>query len=287
MKTLYHYCSTSSFLSIIKTRSIRLSSLTLSNDSKEGKILSDTLNKLFEDESLDKEVYEQIRSAVGFLEEIFDGLGFCLSEVGDLLSQWRGYANDGGGFSIGFSKKYLELLKDNLPRKKPKYQICKVLYDRVEHQKAVKPIYDAIKSVVESGKLCYPRPKGLLSISSDDDIQEEIDEYKKAYKKLILSVLSKGLSNLFSLKSEAFVEEKEWRLISYLIKDESDNCSYFSKNNKIVPYRIFPLIPLELEPISEVIIGPKNITPDFVVDGLLNKYGYKGVKISRSKATYR
>jgi hypothetical protein len=32
----------------------------------------------------------------------------CFSEAGDLLSQWRGYANDAQGISIGFYKPILQ-----------------------------------------------------------------------------------------------------------------------------------------------------------------------------------
>lgn len=39
-------------------------------------------------------------------ENIF---AFCLSEEADLLSQWRGYADDGRGVCIGFKKEALEL----------------------------------------------------------------------------------------------------------------------------------------------------------------------------------
>lgn len=287
MKTLYHYCSLSAFISMIESRSIRLSSLTLSNDSMEGKILADTLNKLFAQEDLDQKTLKQLKGAIDFHAEMFDGLGFCLSEVGDLLSQWRGYASDGEGFSVGFSKEYIEKLRSKLPKKEPKYNLMQVIYDPLEQQKAVSPTYEAIKSVVESGKLHYPTGQfGLLGLRTEEQRQKEIDEYSLAFKTVIKSLV-KSLPNLFSLKSAAFMEEKEWRLISYFLKGEENNCSFFPRKNRIVPYREFELLPLDSQPILEVIIGPKNITPDYVVESLLKQNGFKDVLIKRSIATYR
>ena len=37
-------------------------------------------------------------------QDAFIYWAFCLSEEGDLLSQWRGYGDDGRGFSIGFDE---------------------------------------------------------------------------------------------------------------------------------------------------------------------------------------
>ncbi|MDP2064189.1 MAG: DUF2971 domain-containing protein, partial [Phaeovulum sp.] len=43
-------------------------------------------------------------------------LGFCLSEESDLLSQWRGYAQDGAGFSVSFSVEKLKHIIDAADR---------------------------------------------------------------------------------------------------------------------------------------------------------------------------
>jgi hypothetical protein len=46
MTVLYHYCSTSTFVSIISGKSIWLSSLNLSNDTMEGKLVAETLCRM-------------------------------------------------------------------------------------------------------------------------------------------------------------------------------------------------------------------------------------------------
>ena len=69
-----------------------MSSLTLSNDFMEGKHVSDLLCEFLGKEDLDEATSEALKEAVSFLNQFVDGLGFCLSEDGNLLSQWRGYA---------------------------------------------------------------------------------------------------------------------------------------------------------------------------------------------------
>ena len=112
---LYHYCSNQAFQSIINTRAIWLSALSLSNDTMEGKWLRNVFSKVCADEKLDGDATDKVIAHIDGLEAIFVGLGFCLSEHGDMLSQWRGYASDASGICIGFSaeyfKKFSELLQ--------------------------------------------------------------------------------------------------------------------------------------------------------------------------------
>jgi hypothetical protein len=110
MEALYHYCPTAAFHSIIQTRSIWLSSLTLANDTMEGKLVVEALTRLAQRDGLDRVAVERLKDSVALLEGMFDGLGFCLSEDGDLLSQWRGYASDATGVAIGFSRAHLQTL---------------------------------------------------------------------------------------------------------------------------------------------------------------------------------
>lgn len=41
----------------------------------------------------------------------------CFSREGDLLSQWRAYADDGAGFSVGFTSSWLNRKHGNCPMK--------------------------------------------------------------------------------------------------------------------------------------------------------------------------
>ncbi|MEH6503792.1 MAG: DUF2971 domain-containing protein [Cycloclasticus sp.] len=285
METIFHYCSSSTFTSIISNNSIWLSSLSLSNDTMEGRFVAQTFDKLLAKSDVDAEEAEEIRKALRITGELFDGLGFCLSEKPDLLSQWRGYADDGQGFSIGFNKEYLDELSNIKDKNVPSFKLKKVFYEPVEHEAELKPIFDEIMKLVESGKLKKPK-YGLLTMPSDDELKTKNDEYLKSINDLWSKAI-RTLPNIHILKNKAFSEEVEWRLISYLLKESGDSALFRSSGNRLVPYREFKLKPLSSNAINEVYIGPKNITPYFVVEKFLLLNGFQGVTINKSEATYR
>lgn len=290
MTTLYHYCSASTFASIIADRSIWLSSLSLSNDTMEGKLVAAIFRSLFKKAGLDETKASIVMDSVMRLEEVIDGLGFCLSESGDLLSQWRGYAQDGQGFSIGFSKQYL----DTLPKQKEDgeygFSLQQVIYDPYQQEGALKPIFAQIMEDIEAGKLDMPFPPGLLTGYGNPEAEAEYEKKKERYleaiKQMTINVFQ-AMFHLYTLKNEAFREEQEWRLISYLLKGEGDKCKFRISNDRLIPYRSFKLKEIDTPTIIEVILGPKNTTPEFVVSKFLQQSGFVGTSVRRSSATYR
>jgi len=78
----------------------------------EGKLVASTIVRLAKKDSLQQDFIRHIQDVLGIFERITDGLGFCLSENGDLLSQWRGYAGNATGVAIGFSAEYLNFLSE-------------------------------------------------------------------------------------------------------------------------------------------------------------------------------
>ncbi|MCG8549285.1 MAG: DUF2971 domain-containing protein [Desulfobacterales bacterium] len=288
METLYHYCSVNTFHSIIKGKAIWLSSLSLSNDSLEGKIVSEVISHLANEEKLDPATIKRLKEYIGYLEQSIDGLGFCLSEESDLLSQWRGYANDATGFSIGFSKNYLEELAGEYKTNKQTngFRIQQVEYDQVKHIELVKPTFKKIKEQIANGAFQIPGLRGILDTRTDEEFEEETKKIKAASKSLSIQVLML-YEQLFRLKSHAFKEEKEWRLLSPRLQSGDDNCKYRATHNSLIPYRSYKIGKSAFNPIVEVIIGPKNMTPSNVVEGFLISNGFTDVKVVKSKASYR
>lgn len=290
MSTLYHYCSASSFASIIENQSIWLSSLSLSNDSAEGKIVGTTFKALFEKRGLEEKKVESAMQFINKLEEITDGLGFCLSESGDLLSQWRGYAHDGRGYSVGFSKEYLEELASKKPNEVAWFRLNKVIYTPEEHEKALQPIFDQVIEDILEGKLEMPGMLSILSGHGDSTAEYSYElalkKYQQSLHQLVLKIF-KAIFHLYTLKNHAFQEEKEWRLISHLMRDQDDQCNFRVSNNNLIPFRSYLLEKYSNPIINEVILGPKNITPEFVVKSFLKQKGFGDVSVKRSSATYR
>ncbi|MEJ1353263.1 MAG: DUF2971 domain-containing protein [Candidatus Sedimenticola sp. (ex Thyasira tokunagai)] len=237
-------------------------------------------------DEMDAQYIAKLLDSISFLEKSIDGLGFCLSEEGDLLSQWRGYAADATGVSIGFSKEYLiELADANFTSKKFSSTLQNVKYSKPEQMELLKPSYVEIKKLIDEGAFKNPLYKGLLTIGSEEEIEKENARIKELFSKLSINVLFL-FEKLFVLKSFAFREEREWRLISLLPNGKYD-AEYRATVGRIIPYREFDLQTLSSKIIEKVVIGPRNLTPPHVVEGLLAKSGFEDVEVTKSSATYR
>lgn len=165
---LYHYCPTSSFLSILTSKSIRLSALSQSNDYLEGKLVSATLKRLFSKDKINLEITNKLLNSFAFLEQVIDGFAFCLSEKEDLLSQWRGYADDGKGVSFGIKSKLFS--SSTLP---PSLKLERVAYSEADQNMRVMPYYEKVKEEINEGAFQSLRFKTLLGMQSDEEIESE------------------------------------------------------------------------------------------------------------------
>ena len=90
---------------------------------------------------------------------------------------------------------------------------------------------------------------------------------------------------LFRLKSPAFREEQEWRLLLFT-HNKTQSFLYRAKQNCIIPYLKIALMGLTCSPIVEVILGPKHITPLEVIQKFLEQNDYSA-KVTPSAASYR
>jgi hypothetical protein len=288
MDILYHYCPTASFHAIAQSHSLWLSSLSLSNDTMEGKLVARAIVRLAEKDSIPQDAVRRIQDGIGTFEKIIDGLGFCLSEDGDLLSQWRGFAADATGVAIGFSTEYLNWLSGQTRGPgESKFYLEKVEYEPSAHESSVAPTYLKVKQLIADGAFKMPGRRGvLLDNRTDKEVEQEDAIIQSANSQLAVELLAL-FSQLFRLKAYAFREEREWRLLSYLVKGGEDHCSHRVVHDRIIPYRKIELVGLERHPIAEVILGPKHGTPTKLVEDFLKQHRYGGVGVKRSEASYR
>lgn len=285
-EVLYHYCPTQTFHAIVESGRLRLSSLSLSNDNMEGKLVARTVAELAAKESIGSEKTRQLQQMLELFDDLFDGLGFCLSEQRDLLSQWRGYAGDGSGVCIGFSKQYLEWLAEDRPDPEtPGFSLQKVKYERNEHESEVLPTFNEAKRLIEEGAFNYSTALQIIGSRTSEEIEQERKKNESARTRLSFTLLML-FPKLYLLKSRAFREECEWRLLSHLVHGDKD-CSYIAKDHRIIPFRQIDLRDKRRNPIAEVILGPKHSTPPRVVESFLRCHGFDGVQVLHSDATYR
>ncbi|MDB5742536.1 MAG: hypothetical protein JWR68_851 [Polaromonas sp.] len=262
---LFHYCSTASFHAIVESNSIRLSSLSLSNDSMEGKLVGQTIGKsIAPGQGGPNDLLRQVVE----MEKGNDALGFCLSQWDDRLSQWRGYADDGAGLCIGFSKPYLKKLTAELkPDGFGDLRLEEIDYDPASHERLVKPAIDQFAKVLGAeGVNNYAR----------------LRDHERARIGPVMDLSQK----LFLLKSEAFKEEGEWRLLSTFNPQLPFKGKFHPKGNRLVPFMEIKL-KIDEHVIEQIVLGPKHVTPENVVKRFLETSGFPNVKVSRSAATYR
>lgn len=283
MELLFHYCSSNSFVEIIKSKKIRLSSLSHSNDYLEGKLISRVFERLCDRDSLNPFIKGKLLTKLSELDGGIEGLAFCMSTEEDLLSQWRGYADDGRGIAIGFHRDAIEsLTRSSLPNHLPLPQLEQVLYTDVEHENALLPAYQELRRLIEMGALQGSLGGGLfgsVAPTSGKPEQRALDD--EAYQKLFLMYF-----NLYKLKSQAFKEEREWRLIYPLVAKQFTDHFVYAKSDRIIPF-IEATLPTERGSISKIVLGPKHQSDPDDIRRTLFKFGFGIPEVIRSKASYR
>lgn len=291
LDTLYHYCSTDALFSIVSRGEIWLSSVLQSNDGMEGKFVTSAILGLAQHDKLHSVLLQILEQQLRRAEKFSDCLAFCLSENGDLLSQWRGYANDGAGVSIGFSKDFLKQQQSRKRKNAPGIYLRKVRYHVSQHRSSVQRIYGMFLKGIGGPQTVY---RGPLSPGWDPN-SPQANEFlrQSALEKMHVAILAlRSQETQFLLKSDAFGEEQEWRLHSTFHEADRLNttmavCDYRSAREQIVPYRALPLPEARTDVLSHVILGPKNVTPVSVVRGFLLRHGFGSVVVEQSKASYR
>lgn len=260
--TLYHYCSVESFHAIISGKTIRLSDLSSSNDSQEGNYGIGLLCK-----ELQKR-YGYLESPANMILNLIASQvragGFCMSAKCDFLSQWRGYANDGHGFAIGFNKLKLDLLY-----LKPIVELDKTNLIRVD--------YGETSRTALLDSICL-KFHDFYQVAKANKLN--IDNYKS---KELIELASCLYQFIFSVKTPGFMEEEEWRLYTCLFKDYSNvRASY----KGLVSFSELPLIDNQ-NLVTHVLIGPKNTSPKKVVESFLKSNGFDDTAVLTSSISYR
>lgn len=272
----YHYCNVDVLLSILKNNELRLSDIEKSNDYAERIWMM----KKIEEEFIDiasQEVFIEKRKklikAFTHLEKEFEGFdniyATCFSTEGDLLSQWRAYAQDGHGVAIGFSGQLLKKVNEY------KYGIkfLPIIYDSAEQKKYGK---------VQARKML--------------DLLQEGDYLFHALSEVFLN----DLVDLCCFKNPAFNEEKEWRLCISLSPECRVNkkatfspftmseIKLYSNKKKIITYIDLNFSQVKNEIIEEIILGPKCEISIKDMLQILSILGYdtQNIMIKKSKATY-
>ena len=201
---VYHYCSLESLNSILKNRSLRLTNILKSNDSMEISWICRYYDAEF------KRAYENasdlFRSKISserlmgyvklFTDEFFNEnhadfryYVTCFSYQNDLLSQWRGYADDGRGAAIGFDLDVLKEVVTVSPEiSKPSIvALHKISYSEAEQREVVHQIVQELVDEIE--KILQKEEQCRESIEERQDYEIEVlDKVMNCFEKKFLKL---------------------------------------------------------------------------------------------------
>jgi len=276
--TLYHYCSNVVFCSIIEEATIWFSALSLSNDSMEGRLVGELLIEIARADQTEESKVGYLQAIQEALLDYSPGFGFCLSKRGDILSQWRGYADDGKGVSIGFNRQCLFSPPVSPILVPPTLE--DVIYDRGKQIEILQDWYNRIKANFETFNALHDRQLDVAEIGGSLDYSRNLTKAN-----LHRSLLQIHERETFLMKSSGFKEEEEVRMI-LMENMGSDVVEYRSVGNKVIPYVPYKL-PKNSKRINKVILGPKNSTPIPVVESMLKRHGLGDIEVVPSAIPYR
>ncbi len=271
---LHHYCSLEVAVSILEKREFWLSSLTHSNDAQEGRVLPDYWLSRF-----DQKCAKQRAKRMGCRELIRSeylhnfSLGLCFSEERDLLSQWRGYAANGAGCSITFDVgKLRDLRLEPTPANMLLEKVSYNLTEQAQPKSHFKTMFEAFGDDGDQFQLKADGSGRMHLENSTEKIEKRLEAYRR----------------FFTVKSEAFHEEKEWRLLVAASRQSLDRDIRFRTN----PGNLIPYMPVQFpkDAIKGITIGPTSkVTNDLVAD-MLRSFGFSSrvwVRSSSAKGAYQ
>jgi hypothetical protein len=231
---LYHYTNTSALISILKTRQLWATDALYTNDQTEVLhslvMLTRIVNEAQKDRAIDIATDMMLIAAEEFYTVVEVYL-VCFCRKGDLLSQWRAYGQ-AGGYAIGFDSTVLTSLTGN------HVMLAPVLYDGSKQEQLIRDLVQRWRQPFKDAKL---------------------EEFDKQIRRLGAFVFAQAFSFFAAtFKSEAFLEEDEWRLVyrrQVVIKDDSGlGIDFRERKGMAASYA-----PMPLPPISETVVPVRHI----------------------------
>lgn len=314
-ETMYHYCGVEKFLNIIRNHTLRLSDLCKSTDSLELKSLlrviqeevmkqyrnnNDFIDSVIYGMDMDDAFSFMLQALISKMEKNSDQMlfGVCFSEEGDMLGQWREYADKGTGLAIGFDSGWFQhLCEDDM------FMFSKVAYGYEEENADIvtgyaSSIYNEMLTAMIDGK-SRDIVEGLYGAT----YFMELDR-KSIYQDSIF------------IKRNEYKGEREWRFIlndenTYKSYDEwnvyynwkNDNGAYGNTIQKLIPNgmefmvrngKIIPYLDLKFDldvdsmPIKKIVIGPNCKVEKLDIYHLLEFFNFDGneIEIVKSESSY-
>lgn len=269
--TVYHYTDAGGLHGILSSKRIWATDYRFLNDESESLIGKAIALEIVRPKSINSKE-EYLRQFYRFLRQylVEDGSSpnfvFSLSSRKDDLTQWRTYAQDGRGFTVGFNTNSLIENSKNADN----FGFAKILYGSKVHDSSVRRAISLIEE--------------LLSKNVAESVDEMICEHAALMAEWIIT------SNSALFKHSSFQSEREWRINTYFNQGDEVPIRVRASNGKLIPYMELKLCTDEENclPITHIGIGPgfKHQEIRFAVEKLCEQTGYS-VNIYNADTPFR
>jgi hypothetical protein len=203
---------------------------------------------------------------------------FCTN--GDLLSQWRGYARGGGGYSIGLKGIRSWLADKSVGGKSINTRggFVRIHYDGQWTRDQMDQVLKRHFAILKARANILTKP---------DDIE---NEFQQATHAAGVSIVFLSLAS----KDPAFSEENEWRLVVTLLDadgTEPIEPLFRATSNYLVPFIPITLLDDETQtmPIQSIVVGPtlKDAAAVRSVERFIKLHGHPNVVVTLSAIPLR
>jgi hypothetical protein len=292
---LYHYTDQKGLMGILESDCLWATHYRFLNDASERQgaleffVAIDQLYSKKQDTS--PSYWAALRASLEKLAQLADPYFVSFSEEGvasqfpgDRLSQWRGYALNRQGFSLGFESEYLRKLAGKLTTDLGLATLLlPCAYD--DEIKA-----EIVRDILQDHAALFNRISLERITISQPKTERIIDD--PAWRGIFRELQTSFLNYSSQFKHEGFKEENEWRLVLYVLDGASRLNSIEFRDG---PFGRTPFIKLPIglkepdSPLRRIVVGPSQ-NKEQIVFGLrleLVKMGIHGVEVVPSKIPYR
>ena len=279
---LFHYTTGAGMRGILDGSRLWATNFRFLNDASEvgygvklfEELINDRLAKT-RNEVLAEFLGRSLHTTNGF-DGMFDCYIACFCERDDLLTQWRTYANSGGGYALGFSTKEIGRRWGQLDRTQD-FTLRRVVYDVDRQTDLLAQVIDQTLEVLAEGT------KGTSAVEAHNVIA-----------RCCGFVRSELADYILSFKHPAFAVEQEWRICHVVSPHEENHVQFRDGAYGLTPYVCLDISPMagvnhNKLPLARITHGP-TLNPDnirFALNKLLRAKDYAFVQVAGSTLPVR
>lgn len=274
---LYHYTDVVGLIGICTSASLRATNLRFMNDAQElshgWKLMRQVLGEA-EAKAKGPAQVELIEELGQIMSTPYGGYpdfySVSFSADGDLLSQWRGYGSDGGGYAVGFDT--ADLASFSAQTSGPRRVLNRVIYDE---ELQLQILHRTAEAMLELFAQVEPGDPLLTTLRAQT-----------------FAALGQLVGFAFAFKDPAWAEEREWRVVRAVSDNELHGVRFRPGTGGVA----VPFISIGPDggsvgdlPIRQIVQGPTT-SPDIAAESvkiLLATNGYTDVEVKASSIPLR